>query len=385
MLRWQDRLTTTLCCGVALVACSTAENSTPEPRPPAQGGRSSSAAQAANAGAGSTALSGSPAGTSGGGSPANNLVAVNDVDATPDAGALATAFPESPSCTGGDPEACHGESCCKRATVKTGEVMLLTPSSGVSLSEFTLDKYEVTVGRFRQFVDGYNEWRQSNPLLGSGAHPYTDSSGWNTDPAWEVALAGSAAVLRVGLNCSATQQTWSDEPGDNELKPINCINWYEAFAFCVWDDGRLPSEAEWQYAAAGGAQGRQYAWGNTPLMPSFAVYACLGAGTGTCSIDDILPVGSRPDGNGRFGHSDLVGSMSEWTLDWFAAYPEAPREDYAKADTGTGRVLRGGAWSSTAAQALRSTDRASHPAPSVRSASSGIRCARDISSSNSVR
>jgi formylglycine-generating enzyme required for sulfatase activity len=383
MLRWQDRLTTTLCCGVALVACSTAENSTPEPRPPAQGGTGSSA-RTTTGGAGAAPTSSSPAG-SGGASAPSNLASGADIDELPDAGQLATTFPEGPSCTGGDPEACHGESCCKRAAVRTGEIMLLTPSSGVSLSAFTLDKFEVTVGRFRRFVDDYNQWRQSNPLLGAGAHPYTEGSGWNTDPAWEVALAGSAAVLRVGLNCSATQQTWTDEPGDNELKPINCINWYEAFAFCVWDDGRLPSEAEWQYAAAGGAQGRQYAWGNTPLLPSFAVYQCLGAGTATCSIDDILPVGSRPDGNGRFGHSDLVGSMYEWTLDWYAAYPEAPRDDYAKTDVGTGRVLRGGAWNSTAAQALRSTDRASRPTPGTRSSSSGIRCARDSATDSSVR
>jgi formylglycine-generating enzyme required for sulfatase activity len=249
----------------------------------------------------------------------------------------------------------------------------------VTLSSYALDKYEVSVGRFRRFVEDYDDWRGNNPAQGSGNHPYSLGSGWDRDPSWEVELAGSAAVLRVGLNCNATQQTWTDEPLYNELKPINCVSWYEAFAFCVWDEGRLPTEAEWQYAAVGGAQAREFAWGNTPLMESFALYACLGAGTGdSCTSDDLLDVGSRPDGNGRFGHGDLVGSVYEWTLDWFAALPEAPRDDYAKTDTGTGRVLRGGAWNSTTLQAMRSHDRSSHPAPNVRSTATGVRCARDV-------
>jgi len=143
----------------------------------------------------------------------------------------------------------------------------------------------------------------------------------------------------------------------------------------VWDEGRLPTEAEWQYAAVGGAQART--WGNTPLMESFASYACLAAGTGsTCSTDDIHDVGTHPDGDGRYGHADLVGSVYEWTLDWYAEYPEAMRDDYAKTDAGTLRVLRGGAWSSTTVAAMGSADRSFRREPSFRTSTTGIRCAR---------
>jgi sulfatase modifying factor 1 len=238
----------------------------------------------------------------------------------------------------------------------------------------------VSVARFRVFMEAFDDWRDAgNPGAASGAHPFTPGSGWVSNPEWEVALAGSAAVLRVGLNCNPTQQTWTDEPSFNENKPINCVNWYEAFAFCVWDEGRLPTEAEWQYAAVGGAQARTFAWGNTPLAESFASYNCLAAGTGAaCTVDDIPDVGSRPDGDGRFGHSDLVGSLYEWTLDWFAPYPELMRDDYAKTDAGAQRVLRGGAWNSTTTQSLTSVDRSFRSAPGTRSPASGIRCARVV-------
>jgi sulfatase modifying factor 1 len=291
-----------------------------------------------------------------------------------------TVFPEAPSCAGGQPTDCQGESCCTREPVASvAELMTVAPNVTVQLSDYQLDKFEVTVGRFRAFVDAYDGWRDAgNPESGSGAHPYTPGSGWDKDPSWEVALPGSAAVLRVGLNCNAGQQTWTNEPGFNELKPINCVSWYESFAFCVWDEGRLPTEAEWQYAAVGGAQARTFAWGNTPLEESFASYACAFAGTRfpSCTADDIPEVGTHPNGDGRFGQADLIGSVYEWTLDWFAPYPELMREDYAKTDMGTQRVLRGGAWNSTATEDMLATDRSFRAAPDQRSPVTGIRCAR---------
>lgn len=290
-----------------------------------------------------------------------------------------TAFPEAPSCAGGQPTDCQDESCCRREPVATAELMTVATNVTVQLSEYQLDKFEVTVGRFRAFVDAYDDWRDAgNPKAEAGAHPYTPRSGWDKDPTWEVALPGSAAVLRVGLNCNPSQQTWTDEPGFNELKPINCVSWYEAFAFCVWDEGRLPTEAEWQYAAVGGAQGRQFAWGNTPLEESFASYACAFAGARfpSCTADDIPEVGTHPNGDGRFGHADLIGSVYEWTLDWFAPYPELMRDDYAKTDLGTQRVLRGGAWNSTATEDMLARDRSFRAPPGSRSPVTGMRCAR---------
>jgi formylglycine-generating enzyme required for sulfatase activity len=362
--------------GAALVACSDAGGGADE-NPFAATGGTGGGAPLASAGSGGNLLPGLGGAAT---SPADDRLDTSGlVEPDPDETPMMV-FPEAPSCAGGTPSDCQGESCCARQPVATAaELMTVAENVTVQLSAYQLDEFEVTVGRFRAFADAYDDWRGSgNPESGSGAHPYTPGSGWDKDPSWEVALPGSAAVLRVGLNCNATQQTWTDEPGFNELKPINCVSWYEAFAFCVWDEGRLPTEAEWQYAAVGGAQGRQFAWGNTPLDESFASYACAFAGSRfpSCSADDIPEVGTHPNGNGRFGQADLIGSVYEWTLDWFAPYPELMREDYAKTDMGTQRVLRGGAWNSTATEDMLATDRSFRAAPDQRSAVTGIRCAR---------
>lgn len=169
--------------------------------------------------------------------------------------------------------------------------------------------------------------------------------------------------------------------------PINCVRWYEAFAFCAWDGGRLPTEAEWNYAAAGGSQQRYYPWSqpptNTEIDASYAVYNCQGTG-GTdeeCFYSDIRPVGSRsPKGDGLWGQADLAGSMFEWTLDVEGTYPI---ECYDCVNTvgSPAQVVRGGCWNSTEGK-LRAAFRsfsypsASSRSPEFRYMDTGFRCAR---------
>ena len=96
--------------------------------------------------------------------------------------------------------------------------------------------------------------------------------------------------------------TWTDAPGDNEQLPMNCVGFYEAFAFCLWDGGRLPTEAEWESVAAGGEENRLYPWGSTApgADAMHAVHGCYYDGVDTCDgLVDIAPVGSAPMGNGR--------------------------------------------------------------------------------------
>lgn len=283
-----------------------------------------------------------------------------------------------PSCTSIDDDACNGESCCTALEVDASEAVELGNVGPLAtVSSFRLDKYEVTVGRFRRFVEEYDAWRDSgNPSADSGANPNVEGSGWQSDPAWEGQLAQSEAVLREAIDCSDNWATWTDDVGDNELLPMNCVSWFEAFAFCAWDGGRLPSEIEWEYVAAGGAQDREYPWGNTNPNADFAVYSCLGSGGSSCSFDDIVAVGSRPDGNGRWGHADLGGSMEEWVLDWSDAFPEEPPMDYSNVESGQYRGTRGGHWDdgSTALQ----SDRRTWDSPSDRHNGLGFRCARDV-------
>ncbi len=212
-----------------------------------------------------------------------------------------------------------------------------SPEHNATVAPFNLDTLEVTVARFRAFVDAFDG---SPPTDGAGAHPLIEGSGWRSD--WNEFFPMSKDTLingnpkkdkdDSGLKCNKEYQTWTDEPGKNEKLPMTCVNWYVAFAFCAWDLGRLPTEAEWEFAAAGGEENRLYPWGAQPADRSLTVYGCTGAGHPKdpsgyqpCQFDDLQPVGSRPGGKGKFGHLDLAGSMAEWVVDWH-------RSDWYKTD-----------------------------------------------------
>ncbi|WP_437966572.1 SUMF1/EgtB/PvdO family nonheme iron enzyme [Sorangium sp. So ce260] len=203
-------------------------------------------------------------------------------------------------------------SCCDSGLVPGGTVQQTTVSS------FLLDTYEVTVGRFRAFVEAGQGTQASVPEAGAGEHPKIPGSGWSDD--WNHWFEADTAALKAALRCQLP--TWTDEVGPNEELPMNCITWPEAFAFCVWDGGRLPTTAELIYAAVGGDEQREYPWGQG-LDPSYASYDCRGDGSpaGECALSDILPVGSKPAGAGRWGHQDLSGGMEEFTRDWSGQAP----------------------------------------------------------------
>jgi formylglycine-generating enzyme required for sulfatase activity len=157
-------------------------------------------------------------------------------------------------------------------------------------------------------------------LNGGAGVKHTDGQtewGWNSE--WDRWLTNSKASWDSTnhLGCDPTLSTWTPSPGANENYAINCLSWFEAYAFCIWDGAFLPTEAEWNYAAAGGAEQREYPWGGEPPSPSRALYLCTSGGTPGCSSWNV---GSRPRGDGRFGQADLAGSAWEWTLDAFVRY-----------------------------------------------------------------
>lgn len=243
------------------------------------------------------------------------------------------------------------------------------PLAPASIQSFRLDAYEVTVGRFRRFLAAY-PWR---PKAGDGRNPANPAdSGWND--AWSALLPPDAAALSAALRgCgsadAAPLSTLTAAPDENEALPINCLTWFEAFAFCIWDGGRLPSEAEWNYAAAAGDQARVYPWASSSPADIDASRAVYG-------LAIMAPVGSKPAGDGAFGQADLAGNVWEWTVDSFRDPYPLPCDDCAElsAEADSLRVLRGGAYYNQPFF-LRSAGRG-NALPSTRDPGYGARCAR---------
>ena len=250
-----------------------------------------------------------------------------------------------------------------------------------TVSSFRLDRYETTVGRFRQFVAAGMGTQTSPPAAGAGAHAAIPNSGW--DPSWNTFLAADTPSLIAALACNPTFATWTDAPAGNENRPIDCILWYEAMAFCIWDGGYLATEAEWNYAAVGGAEQRAYPWSSPAssiaIDDTDASYyvnvtrQCGGDMLDGCALEDVVPVGTRPNGDGPWGHSELSGNIWEWVLDWNAAYQD-PCTDCAIVTGGTERIERGGSFDANPGY-LRPARRVSD-LPDVRAYFRGIRCAR---------
>jgi formylglycine-generating enzyme required for sulfatase activity len=284
-----------------------------------------------------------------------------------------------------------------------------------SVSSFQLDKYVVTVGRFRQYVNYLASSAGVPPSPGSGIHthlnagrgltysasPTTYETGWDATN-WNQYIAtgqGAASAWTANLaSCNAIGDgeaddpsqiwsSWTAIPGAQENLPINCVTWYEAYAFCIWDGGFLPSEAEWEYAAAGGSQQREYPWGSTEPGTENK-YAIYGDNIGDCyypsgtlmpctGVVNIAPVGTPSLGAGFWGQLDMAGEVAQWTLDWFAPnYVDTyviPCVDCANLSLDpVDRVIRGGVgplWQ------LLPTDRYGL-SPSNRDSFAGLRCAR---------
>jgi formylglycine-generating enzyme required for sulfatase activity len=260
----------------------------------------------------------------------------------------------------------------------SGDGMYPTMNAAATVSDFRLDQYEVTVGRFRQFVNAGMGTQANPPAAGAGARTLNglaNQGGWNSSD--NANLTANTAALEAALACAASQHTWTNSPGAYEAMPINCIDWYEAFAFCVWDGGFMPTEAEWNYAAAGGSDQRAYPWSNPPssltIDCSYANYdpstMCVTGATGPFNT-----VGSEsPAGDGKYGQADLGGNDWEWTLDWYNATYQTPCTDCANLTATITRMFRGGGWN-LGATTLRTGYR-TETMPTYR-AHNGVRCAR---------
>jgi sulfatase modifying factor 1 len=285
----------------------------------------------------------------------------------------------------GDETAAGTNDCCQTIAVPGGSFNRFNDATyPAKIGPFLLDAYEVTAGRFRAYVEATNgNLRGAAPKVGDGAHPLVPNSGWRSE--WNAVLPASRADVDAMLGAQGCVEggniddfgtlTWWTSDLESKIKQangknasilaentksaldgkaINCVPWHVLMAFCIWDGGRLPTDAEWSFAVQGGPEQREFAWGSmdgknliriagrndlslvptlvpgTPFITASLYDPTLGANdfpknyvhdyggpfrTTRDNASHVARVGLRAKGNAKWGHADMAGGMYEWTMD----------------------------------------------------------------------
>lgn len=206
-----------------------------------------------------------------------------------------------------------------------------TPVHDVEIGAFFIDRTEVTVRDFAHFVKA------------TGYATEAETIGWSAvfDPARQSWTAVSGATWR--------HPDGSTRPPVPDDEPVTQVSWNDAQAYAKWAGKRLPTEAEWEYAARGGADQAPYVWGYH-LRPGGRPVANWWQGpfpqhdNGEDGFNGRAPVG-RFSPNG-FDLLDMAGNVWEWCADWYGEdfYSRSPRRAPTGPASGTERALRGGSW-----------------------------------------
>ncbi len=211
-----------------------------------------------------------------------------------------------------------------------------TPAHDVELGAFYMDPYEVTTEQFARFLS-----------YAAGEYHF------HPDQPIERVAGGYLPVAGT------------------QFEPMRYVTWEAAHHYCLWAGKRLPTEAQWERAAAG-TEGRDYPWGSDE-GPSCSRTVFF-SGTSYCE-ESPLEVGSKPDGATPDGVFDMAGNVAEWVADFFAwnYYSQSPSDNPTGPSEGTLRTVRGGGLFEGSV-ALRTRGRRS-ALPTARSANLGFRCA----------
>jgi len=205
-----------------------------------------------------------------------------------------------------------------------------SPRRELFVDAFYLDRYEVTVGRYANFLKATGNVRPPEE--------------------WETVDLKTAADF-----------------------PVVGVDWQDANGYCQWVGRRLPTDAEWERAARGTDE-RKYPWGNEPPTSERARFAQKYVNA--VYKEGLARVGSHVKGASPFGVQDMSGNAWEWVADWFSeSFPQTDRRNPKGPSSGTSKVLRGGGWYDQAERLVVS--KRMHASPDQRDNSIGFRCASD--------
>lgn len=226
--------------------------------------------------------------------------------------------------------------------VSDGEV----PIHEVRLPGFRIDATAVTNAMFASFVDATGYRTEAEQYESSAVFhlllqaPPKDVLGAADRAPWWLNVRGADWAHPGGAS-----SRWSDSPDH----PVVHVSHHDALAYCSWAGRRLPTEAEWEFAARGGLAGKRYAWGDE-LNPG-GTYRCnIWQGTfparntaedgflGTAAVRSFAPNG--------YGLYEMAGNVWEWSADWFLPkyYRNSPVDNPQGPTIGSGRVMRGGSY-----------------------------------------
>ncbi|MDX2935526.1 formylglycine-generating enzyme family protein [Streptomyces ipomoeae] len=219
------------------------------------------------------------------------------------------------------------------------------PVREVTVRPFRISRHAVTNAEFARFVDA------------TGYVTEAERFGWS----YVFASFLPAALRRAGRRveeapwwCAVRGAYWNapEGPGSDtagrEDHPVVHVSWFDADAYCRWAGGRLPTEAEWEYAARGGLEQARYPWGDE-LTPGGEHHCNIWQGhfptknlaedgyRGTAPVDTYEPNG--------YGLYNVAGNVWEWCADWWStAHGSGPLTDPAGPPTGSAKVIRGGSY-----------------------------------------
>ena len=217
------------------------------------------------------------------------------------------------------------------------------PVHSVTVSDFEISKYEVTNAQFCQFLN-------------------------ETDVAYDGTFDGILYIDIRNENCQIDTSGGMFVVEDGmENYPVILVTWYGANAFCEWTGGRLPTEAEWEYAARGGQQSGEYIYAGSNNVDEVAWYVG-NSGNQTHTVGQKQP--------NELELYDMSGNVNEWCSDFYDEYYyyNSPQNDPQGPEAGYDYVLRGGGYGAQA-RAVRCADR-NYNVPDHRTEKIGFRCAR---------